>query len=145
MVADPSKRVFVIVGDGAFQMTGTELSTVAKLGLAPIVLILNNDGYGTQRFIRDGKFNDLHPWDYGKVCQLIRAGEPDVVGTKGQLDGAIRKALSARQLAVIEVRLDRKDRSKPLAALTDELARLRSPMAQRRKTKKRKATPRTGL
>ena len=133
MVADPSKRVFVLVGDGAFQMTGTELSTVAKLGLAPIVLILNNDGYGTQRFIRDGKFNDLHTWDYVKVCDLIRAGQSDVVHTKGQLDGAIRKALSARHLTVIEVRLDRRDRSTPLAALTDELARLRSPIAQRKK------------
>ena len=133
MVADPKKRVFVLVGDGAFQMTGTELSTAAKLDLTPIVLILNNDGYGTQRFIRDGKFNDLHTWDYVKVCDLIRAGQSDVVHTKGQLDGAIRKALSARHLTVIEVRLDRRDRSTPLAALTDELARLRSPIAQRKK------------
>ena len=40
-------------------MTGTELSTAVRLGLKPIVLILNNEGYGTMRKIRDGSFRDL--------------------------------------------------------------------------------------
>jgi len=54
MAADRKKRVVAIVGDGAFQMTGMELSTAAQQGMASIVVILNNDGYGTQRFILDG-------------------------------------------------------------------------------------------
>ena len=45
-IAEPSRRPFVIVGDGAFQMTGTELATHVDLGLRPIVLLLNNGGYG---------------------------------------------------------------------------------------------------
>ena len=53
-MANPALRPFVLVGDGAFQMTGTELSTAVRLGLKPIVLVLNNDGYGTMRKIRDG-------------------------------------------------------------------------------------------
>ena len=45
-IAEPSRRPFVIVGDGAFQMTGTELATHVDQGLRPIVLLLNNGGYG---------------------------------------------------------------------------------------------------
>ncbi|MDQ3440008.1 MAG: thiamine pyrophosphate-binding protein, partial [Planctomycetota bacterium] len=44
--ANKTLRPVVLVGDGAFQMTGTELSTATRLGLKPIVLILNNEGYG---------------------------------------------------------------------------------------------------
>src|SRR5262249_52031514 len=44
-VANPGLRVLVIIGDGAFQMTGMELSTVARLGLNPIVILMNNKGY----------------------------------------------------------------------------------------------------
>ena len=53
-MAAPHLRPYVLVGDGAFQMTGTELSTAVRLGLKPIIIVLNNDGYGTMRKIRDG-------------------------------------------------------------------------------------------
>lgn len=125
MAADPKKRVFVIVGDGAFQMTGIELSTAAKYGMAPIVIILNNDGYGTQRIIIDGKFNDLHPWDYTKLCEVIRAGQSSVVQTKGQLDGALRNAKSSDQLYIIEAKIPRESCSTVLKRLGQELAALR--------------------
>jgi indolepyruvate decarboxylase len=52
-------RPFVIVGDGAFQMTGTEISTAVRLGLNPIIFVLNNDGYGTMRRIHEGKFHTI--------------------------------------------------------------------------------------
>ncbi len=45
-IAEPTRRPLAIVGDGAFQMTGTELSTLVDQGLRPIVLLLNNGGYG---------------------------------------------------------------------------------------------------
>ncbi|HEY7117358.1 MAG TPA: thiamine pyrophosphate-binding protein, partial [Tepidisphaeraceae bacterium] len=48
-MANPQLRPFVLVGDGAFQMTGTEVSTAVRLGINPIILILNNEGYGTMR------------------------------------------------------------------------------------------------
>src|ERR1700678_1741712 len=41
-MANPRARILVIVGDGAFQMTGMELSTIARHGLNPIVVVLNN-------------------------------------------------------------------------------------------------------
>ncbi len=127
MAADPRKRVFTIVGDGAFQMTGMELSTAVRRGMAPIVLLLNNDGYGTERFILEGRFNDILNWDYTKVCEVLRAGQATVVQTKGQLEGALTNALSSSELSIIEIRLPRAACSPALRRLGQELARLRSP------------------
>ena len=67
-------RPVVFVGDGAFQMTGQELSTAAKYGLTPIVFVLNNKGYTTERYIHDGPYNDIHDWAYHLLPQLLRDG-----------------------------------------------------------------------
>src|SRR5205823_9890444 len=124
-VANPALRPIVLVGDGAFQMTGTELSTAVRLGLKPIVLILNNEGYGTMRKIRDGDFNVISQWNYGKICELVGGGEATVATTKGELDGAIRHAMGSRSVQVIDVRIPRDDMSPQLASMSAELARLR--------------------
>jgi indolepyruvate decarboxylase len=124
-IANPALRPFVLVGDGAFQMTGTELSTAVRLGLRPIVLVLNNDGYGTMRKIRDGRFNVISQWDYGKICDLIGGGSATRAATKGELDGALRSALGSTSVRVIDVQIPRDDMSPQLASMSSELARLR--------------------
>jgi indolepyruvate decarboxylase len=124
--AEPSLRPIVLVGDGAFQMTGTEISTAVRLKLKPIILILNNDGYGTMRKIRDGEFNVISQWNYGKICELVGGGEATVASTKGELDGALRSALGSTALRVIDVRIPRDDMSPQLANMSSELARLRA-------------------
>ncbi|HSZ59309.1 MAG TPA: thiamine pyrophosphate-binding protein [Tepidisphaeraceae bacterium] len=123
--ANPALRPVVLVGDGAFQMTGTELSTTVRLGLKPIVLVLNNEGYGTMRKIRDGYFNEITQWDYGKICDLIGGGTATRAATKGELDGAIRSAMGSEALRVIDVQIPRDDMSPQLATMSLELARLR--------------------
>lgn len=124
-MANPRLRPIVIVGDGAFQMTGAELSTAVRLRLKPIVLILNNDGYGTMRKIRDGSFNVISQWNYGKICELVGGGDATIATTKGELDGAIRSALGSSAVRVIDVRLPVDDMSPQLASMSAELARLR--------------------
>jgi indolepyruvate decarboxylase len=124
--AAPGLRPFVLVGDGAFQMTGTEVSTAVRLNLNPIIFILNNDGYGTMRKIRDGQFNVITRWNYGKICELVGGGETSVAATKGQLDGAIRSAMGSKTVHVIDVRIPRDDMSPQLTSMSSELARLRS-------------------
>ncbi|MCL5097497.1 MAG: thiamine pyrophosphate-binding protein, partial [Candidatus Omnitrophica bacterium] len=73
-LADPDLRPLVLVGDGAFQMTGMELGTAVRYHLNPIVIVLNNSGYGTERHIHDGPFNDLVPWQYYRVPELLGTG-----------------------------------------------------------------------
>ena len=46
-IADPSQRSLILVGDGAFQMTGMELISAHRLGLNPIVILFNNGIYAT--------------------------------------------------------------------------------------------------
>jgi indolepyruvate decarboxylase len=118
-------RVFAIVGDGAFQMTGMELSTAVKYNMAPIVLILNNDGYGTQRHIIDGAFNVINMWDYTKVTDVIKSGFSVQVKTKKQLEDALVKALSMNEIAVIEVVIPRDDCSPSLRKMGEQLGKLR--------------------
>jgi indolepyruvate decarboxylase len=124
-LAAPQLRPFVLVGDGAFQMTGADVATAVRLGLRPIVMILNNDGYGTMRKIRDGSFNVISRWNYGRICEVVGGGEASVAGTKGELDGAIRSAIGSKDLHVIDIRIPRDDMSPQLACLSNELARLR--------------------
>ena len=120
--ACPDSRPLVLVGDGSFQMTGVELSTCAKYGLDPLVIVLNNGGYTTERLILDGGFNDIQPWDYSKLPELLRAGRSHVVKTVGDLEAAL-DAASVRdgQFFLIDVRLDKSDVSPALIRLGERL------------------------
>src|SRR4029079_16145464 len=124
-MANPKFRPYVVVVDGAFQMTGTELSTAVRLGLKPIVFVLNNDGYGTMRKIRDGDFNVISDWNYGKICDLIGGGVAMRATTRGELDGAIRSAMGPTAVRVIEVCRPRDTMSRQLANMTTEMAKMR--------------------
>ena len=123
-LADPKVRPLVLVGDGAFQMTGLELATAARYGLNPIVIVLNNRGYGTERHMQDGPYNDVLPWNYHRVPDLLGAGRGFVVNTEGELDAALIAAEAyTESFCLIEVRLDPLDRSPALQRLAGRLAK----------------------
>ena len=130
--ADPSLRPIVLVGDGAFQMTGTELSTCLRHGQAPVVVILNNRGYSTEREILDGPFNDVREWRYEKICDLIGGGVGHRVATHGELVAALGAALAdAGHMHVLNVLLDPADRSAAMVRLARRLAKRVSAAARR--------------
>src|SRR5581483_5644491 len=91
-LAAKTLRPYVLVGDGAFQMTGVEISTIVRLGLNPIIIVLNNDGYGTMRQIREGCFNVITQWNYNKICEVVRGGQGVIASTKGEFDAALSRA-----------------------------------------------------
>lgn len=74
-LADQTLRPLVIVGDSAFQITGMELSTAIRYDLNPIVVVLNNGIYLTEQLLLDDDFNNLQPWQYSNISQVIGAGE----------------------------------------------------------------------
>lgn len=122
-IANPNCRPIVFVGDGAFQMTGQELSTIVRLGLNPIVIVLNNHGYTTERFILDGPFNDITEWNYDKITQLLGAGQGFVVKTHGDLENALKAALkNTESFSLLNVHLDKMDHSQALERLGQYLA-----------------------
>lgn len=124
--AVPDSRVITLVGDGAFQMTGMELSTAAKFGLTPIILILNNDGYGTQRGIIDGPFNNIHQWKYTRITDVLNYGKSVTVETKGELEKALKEAVKDTQnMYVIEVMIPKGDCSRSLKRVGEGLSEQR--------------------
>jgi indolepyruvate decarboxylase len=106
-------------------MTGSEVSTAVRLGLNPIILVLNNDGYGTMRRISEGSFNVITRWNYEKICSLVGGGKSTTVSTKGELDDALREARGVDEVRVINVRLPRNDISPQLDRIGREVARIR--------------------
>jgi len=122
--ADPALRPLVLVGDGAFQMTGTELSTCIRHGQSPIVVVLNNHGYSTERQILEGPFNDIHEWQYEKICDLLGGGVGHRVGTFGELVRALNTAVDDHtQVHVLNVLLDPGDCSKAMKRVAQRLAK----------------------
>jgi indolepyruvate decarboxylase len=122
--ADPSLRPIVLVGDGAFQMTGTELATCVRHGQSPVIIVLNNRGYSTEREILEGPFNDIHEWRYERVCEVIGGGQGIRISTHGEFVQALAKALSDKtQPYVLNLLLDPADRSPAMSRLAKRLAK----------------------
>lgn len=118
-MANPALRPLVIVGDGAFQMTGMELTTVVRYKLNPIIVLLNNDGYGTERPILDGLFNNIQSWHYSRIPEILGCGYGFLVKTEEEFEDALTKAWYQKDsFNIIEVKLDNYDFSPALVRLT---------------------------
>jgi TPP-dependent 2-oxoacid decarboxylase len=124
-LANPQVRPIVIVGDGAFQMTGMEISTIARFNLNPVIVVLNNGGYGTERPMLDGPFNDVLRWHYSQIAQLIGQGKGFVIESEEQFEEALSEAEGkySKELCILDVRLDPFDGSRALNRLTESLAK----------------------
>jgi indolepyruvate decarboxylase len=123
--ASRTLRPYVLVGDGAFQMTGVEISTALRLGLNPVIIVLNNDGYGTMRKIRDGNFNVITEWNYTRICELLGGGKSLTVSTKGGFDNALERAQASDSIYIIEVKVPRENSSRQLTRIAHEVAKRR--------------------
>jgi TPP-dependent 2-oxoacid decarboxylase len=121
-VAAPDRPVVLCVGDGAFQVTCQDLSTMIRLGLRPVVLLLNNDGYTIERVIVDRPYNDLQPWAYHRLPEVF-GGAPGLdVHTEGELERALAHAQTADGLVFIEVHTDRLDCPETLRRAGESMA-----------------------
>ena len=105
-------------------MTGFDLSTAIREGVKPIVLVLDNHGYGAERSIRDGQFNEVATWDYAAVGAVVGA-KGACARTPDELDEALAAARRDRRHAhIIQIDLDRYDVPRALRALGEGLAGL---------------------
>lgn len=123
-VADRRLRPIVLVGDGAFQMTCLELGTALKLGFSPIVIVLNNHGYTTERFLQEGPFNDIPNWHYHRLPELLGGGWGFEVQTERELDQALQAALANEDtFSIVNVHLDPNDISPALQRLAERMSK----------------------
>lgn len=117
-LAAAKRRPVVFVGDGAFQMTAQELSTIIRHALNPVIFVMNNDGYTIERVIDDGPYNDIKMWKYHQLPEVFGGGWGAQVNTEGELEAALQKAkANTDSLALIEVCLDKWDCSEALKRL----------------------------
>jgi indolepyruvate decarboxylase len=116
--------VVVICGDGAFQMTGMELSNIARRGYNPVIIVLDNHGYGTERVLHPGEweYNEIHPWKYARLPEVLGAGRGYEVGTEAEFDAALKGAWDDKSgFSLIQVRISEMDSSEPLKRLAERL------------------------
>ena len=124
-MARPDLKVVALVGDGAFQMTGMELSTIVKHRLPMTVIVLDNGGYGTERLIHEGSFNDINPWQYQMLPEVLGSGTGYEVRTEGEFSLALDKALADDTgLSLIRVHIGATDHSLTLDRLGAGLAKI---------------------
>ncbi|WP_414528674.1 alpha-keto acid decarboxylase family protein [Nodularia chucula] len=123
-MADPHRRLMIFVGDGAFQMTAQELSTIIRYKLNPIIFLINNDGYTIERVIQDGAYNDIQPWKYHQIPQVFGESWSCEVSTEGELEAALSQAKANTDcVSFIEIHLDRFDCSPGLIRLGKALGK----------------------
>ncbi|MEF3112729.1 alpha-keto acid decarboxylase family protein [Streptomyces chrestomyceticus] len=127
-LAAPDRRSVLVIGDGSLQLTAQELGTMTRYGAAPVVVVVNNDGYTVERAIHGAtaSYNDIAAWDYTALPAAFGAGPGTVavrVGTPAELADAL--ALAARtpdELVLIEAVLAREDAPELLTALARRFA-----------------------
>jgi indolepyruvate decarboxylase len=118
-IAEPSRRPFALVGDGAFQMTGTELATMVDEGQRPIVLLINNSGYGMLEAIdRPNPYYNRRGWDFPSFARSLGAAAERAT-TLVELETALRHAEAATSAYLIEAVTARDDLSPVMARIRD--------------------------
>lgn len=125
------KRPLILVGDGAFQMTGWELGNCVRYGWNPIVLLFNNTSWEMLRtFQPESTFNDLTDWHFATLAQSL-GGQGQRVTTRAELQQALDVAIAATdRFFLIEIMLERGVLSTALARFAAGVKRLHSKPAQ---------------
>ncbi len=104
-------RPLVLCGDGGFQMTGPEISHAPIFGANPIVLVIDNGGWGIFRPIAERReLLDIPPWPYAKLARDW-GGTGFEVSSAEELRRALEAAHEGKSFAILDVRVDRDDLS----------------------------------
>jgi indolepyruvate decarboxylase len=124
-VARPDARVVAIVGDGAFQMTGMELSNLVRHKFPTVVIVLDNQGYGTERLLHPGnwRFNDIQPWQYHRLPDVLGGGKGYLIRTEADFDQALNAAWrDGTGPSILQIILDPSDASRALSNLAARMS-----------------------
>lgn len=110
-VAAPDKRVILLTGEGSHQLTVQEIGQFARLGLKPIVFVLNNNGYLIERLLCKEPaiaYNDIAQWHYSQLPAAFGCDDwfTGKVTTCGAFDEALKRAGSAGTGVYMEVVTD---------------------------------------
>jgi len=113
------KRLISLIGDGSFQVTAQDVSTMIRFGMNNVIFLINNDGYAIEVEIHDGPYNNIKMWNYCAVVEAFSNGAGNVFTKKVHTEGDLLDALEVVQqrpdsLCFIECILARDDCSREL-------------------------------
>jgi indolepyruvate decarboxylase len=128
--AATGERPLILVGDGAFQMTGFELGNCRRYGWDPIVIVFNNASWEMLRvFQPESRFNDLDDWGFARLADAL-GGHGVRVATRAELAAALTPAHACRgRFQLIEAMLPRGTTSDTLARFVAGFKAARSRLA----------------
>jgi len=126
--AATGRRPLILVGDGAFQMTGWELGNARRYGWDPIVLVFNNGAWEMLRAFEPGaRFNDLGTWDFASMAAGM-GGDGYLVNTRAELGAALQRAHATRgRFQLLDIRLAPGAQSPTLERFVNAVKRLSAP------------------
>ncbi|EDU0499374.1 indolepyruvate decarboxylase [Salmonella enterica subsp. enterica serovar Victoria] len=124
--ACPDRRVILIIGDGAAQLTIQEMGSMLRDGQAPLILLLNNDGYTVERAIHGAaqRYNDIASWNWTQIPQALNAAQQAEcwrVTQAIQLAEVLERLTRPQRLSFIEVMLPKADLPELLRTVTRAL------------------------
>lgn len=114
-MAAPERRVVLVTGDGAFQMTAQEICQFTRFNLKPVLVVINNDGYLIERILckdKDFAYNDIPKWKYAQLIHVLGAPDDFIsvqAKTCGELDEVLNRVDKEKVGAFIEVVTPRMD------------------------------------
>lgn len=124
--ACPDRRVILIIGDGAAQLTIQEMGSMLRDGQAPVILLLNNDGYTVERAIHGAaqRYNDIASWNWTQIPPALNAAQQAEcwrVTQAIQLAEVLERLARPQSLSFIEVMLPKADLPELLRTVTRAL------------------------
>lgn len=124
--ACPDRRVILIIGDGAAQLTIQEMGSMLRDGQAPVILLLNNDGYTVERAIHGAaqRYNDIASWNWTQIPPALNAAQQAEcwrVAQAIQLAEVLERLARPQRLSFIEVMLPKADLPELLRTVTRAL------------------------
>jgi pyruvate decarboxylase len=101
-------RTILLEGDGSFQVSAQELSTILKLKLDVTIFIINNEGYAYERLIHGlhADYNDVAPWRYAELAGAL--GAPQLSHRNG-IQSGLEEDRAGRDTEVLKTGGDRDD------------------------------------
>jgi indolepyruvate decarboxylase len=132
LLAAPRRRQLLFIGDGAFQMTAQELSTILRRGLKPIIFLVNNNGYTIERLILGpgSRYNDINQWRYAEAASFFDTQSQAIayrVRTEDELEDALAAVRDREALVLIELVMSRLDAPRPLVNFAQRCAEFNFP------------------
>lgn len=119
----PEKRNLVLVGDGAFQMTGNEIATLQRLKIPTTVILINNKSYKMlESFDKPRTYYDLNNWNYVQFSEALHCKGIQVDSLEG-FNQQLKLAEGHPGVSLIEVLIS-KDQHPPI------MGRIREFMSQ---------------